>query len=144
LYFLGDQKRREFITKKCSRQLGSHHTIDHENVFQDVMALFAQDEVLDECSLRIKFATEMGYDCGGVCRGMFSAYWNEAYQQFFDGSTLLVPALHPSVNMSALPSLETILSHISFVQFSANTNRFSCTCFYSLDFSSQNLQKYSN
>ena len=75
------------------------------------MALFAQDEVLDECSFRIKFATEMGYDCGGVCRDMFSAYWNEAYQQFFDGSTLLVPALHPSVNMSALPSLEAFLSH---------------------------------
>ena len=77
------------------------------------MALFTQDEVLDEYPLRIKFAGEMGFDCGGVFRDniMFSAYRNEAYQQYFDGSTLLVPALHPSVNMSALPCLGTILSH---------------------------------
>ena len=75
------------------------------------MDLFAQDETLDEFPLRIKFAGEMGYDCGGVCRDMLSAYWDEAYQQFFDGSTLLVPALHPSVDMSALPCLGTVLSH---------------------------------
>ena len=75
------------------------------------MALFAQDEVLEEYPLRIKFAGEMGYDYGGICRDMFSAYWDEAYQQFFDGSTLLVPALHPSVDMSALPRLGTVLSH---------------------------------
>lgn len=75
------------------------------------MALFAQDGVLDEYPLQIKFAGEMGYDCGGICRDMFSAYWNEAYQKFFDGSMLLVPALHPSVDMSSLPCLGTILSH---------------------------------
>ena len=108
MYFVADHKRREFVTKKCSRQLGLPHTIDRNNVFKDVMALFAQDEVLEE---RIKFAGEMGYDCGGICRDMFSAYWDEAYQQFFDGSTLLVPALHPSVDISALPRLGTVLSH---------------------------------
>ena len=93
------------------KQQGLPHTIDRKNVFQDVMGLFAQDEVLDEYPLRIKFNGELGYDCGGVCRDMFSAYWDEAYQLFFDGSSLLVPALHLNVNMSALPCLGTVLSH---------------------------------
>ena len=30
---------------------------------------------------------------------------------FLDGSALLVPALHSNIDMSVLPSLETVLSH---------------------------------
>ena len=42
---------------------------------------------------------------------MFSAYWEEAYKLFFDGSALLAPALHSNIDMSVLPSLGTVLSH---------------------------------
>ena len=111
LYFVADYKRREFVIKKCMKQQGLPHTMDCKNVFQDVMGLFAQDEVLDEYPLRIKFNGELGYDCDGVCRDMFSAYWDEACQLFFNGSSLLVPALHFNVNMSALLRLGTVLSH---------------------------------
>ena len=41
----------------------------------------------------------------------FSGFWNEAYKLFFDGSSLLVPVLHPNVDMLSLPKLGTILSH---------------------------------
>ena len=42
---------------------------------------------------------------------MFSGFWEAAYQKAFDGSTLLVPAVHPQVDMSTFPLLGTILSH---------------------------------
>ena len=75
------------------------------------MALFSKDEVLQEYPLKIKFVNEIAYDGGGVCRDMFSGFWNEAYKLFFDGSSLLVPVLHPNVDMLSLPKLGTILSH---------------------------------
>ena len=80
-------------------------------MFKDVNDLFEQDGILNKYPLRIKFNGEKAFDYGGVCRDMFSAYWNEDYKQFFDGSALLIPVLHPSVDMSVLPSLGTVLSH---------------------------------
>ena len=80
-------------------------------MFNDVNNLFEEDGILNEYPLRIKFNNEKAFDCGGVCRDMFSAYWEEAYSQFFDGSALLTPVLHPGVDMSVLPSLGTVLSH---------------------------------
>jgi len=52
--------------------------------------------------IRIKHATEMAYDLGGVCCEMYSALWEEAYKRYFDGSTLLTP------DMQSLPKLGVI------------------------------------
>ena len=59
----------------------------------------------------IKFRGEAGFDSGGVCRDMFSAYWEHAYQQYFDGNSLLVPVLHPESDMESFPKLGLVLSH---------------------------------
>ena len=32
---------------------------------------------------------------------MFSAFWEEAYRQFFDGSTLLMPCMHANTDMAS-------------------------------------------
>ena len=77
----------------------------------EVMELLSNDEVLAEFPLRIKFAGELAFDSGGVCWDMFSAYWEEAYKHFFDGSSLLTPVLHPHVDMSVLPQVGAVLSH---------------------------------
>ena len=42
---------------------------------------------------------------------MLSVFWEEAYVRFFEGSSLLVPTVHPNVDMSLLPKLGLILSH---------------------------------
>lgn len=39
------------------------------------------------------------------------ASWEEAYLKFFDGSSLLTPALHATIDMTRLPLLGNILSH---------------------------------
>ena len=45
-------------------------------------------------------------DCGGVSRDMISGFWEVAYRNLFDGSSLLTPTIDPNMNESAdLPSV---------------------------------------
>ena len=67
--------------------------------------------MLQKFPLRIRFVNEMAIDSGGVCRDLFSVFWEEAYLKFFDGSSLLSPAMHASVDMASLPALGKTLSH---------------------------------
>ena len=76
-----------------------------------MFTLLSNDEILEEYPLKIRFSNEVAIDTGGVCRDMFSGFWEDAYSRFFDGSTLLTPALHANVDMSLLPQLGRILSH---------------------------------
>ena len=88
-----DQRRNSFNVQKHFQPPLLPHFIDRTKIYHDVMALFSKD------------------DGGGVCRDMFLGFWNEAYKLFFDGSSLLVPVLHPNVDMLSLPKLGAILSH---------------------------------
>ena len=38
-------------------------------------------------------------DIGGVCRDAFSAFYDTAFEKYFDGSSLLTPAIHPGTDM---------------------------------------------
>ena len=42
---------------------------------------------------------------------MFSGFWSCAFEKFIDGSGSLVPATHPTVDMSVFPILGKSLSH---------------------------------
>ena len=85
--------------------------VNRKKIFNQVIDLFSDDCILKEQSLYIKFEGEIAVDSGGVQRDMLSAFWEEAYVHFFDGSSLLVPTIHPNVDMSLLPKLGLILSH---------------------------------
>ena len=85
--------------------------VNRGNIFNQVIDLFSDDYFLKEYPLYIKFEGEIAVDSGGVQRDMLSAFWEEAYIHFFDGSSLLVPTVHPNVDMSLLPKLGLILSH---------------------------------
>ena len=71
----------------------------------------SRESALSEYPLRIKFDGEIGFDSGGVCRDMFSAYWEEAFKTFFGGNSVLTPVIHPAIDMLSLPSLGLVLSH---------------------------------
>ena len=58
----------------------------------------------------IKFMGEKAVDTGGVCRDMFSAFWNKAYDKAFDGVNALIPAVHPQVDMALFPLPHGFLS----------------------------------
>ena len=90
--------------------IGIAHSIHHSNLYDEVLKLFEKPEVLNHYPLRISFVGEMAVD-GGVCRDMLSGFWEEAYYQLFDGSTLLTPVVHAQSNMSTFATLGRILSH---------------------------------
>lgn len=67
--------------------------------------------ILNEFPFRVSFDDENAVDSGGVARDMFSGFWSCAFEKFFDGSGSLVPATHPTIDMSVFPMLGNILSH---------------------------------
>lgn len=48
---------------------------------------------------------ESGIDDGGITRDMYAAFWEKAYNDWFDGATLLVPLIHPATDLSVFPTL---------------------------------------
>ena len=107
---LADAKRRQFASDK-SKEPSIAHVVNRRKIFNQVIDLFSDDAILKEYPLYIKFEGEIAVDSGGVQRDMLSAFWEEVYVHFFDGSSLLVPTVHPNVDMSLLPKLGLILSH---------------------------------
>lgn len=95
----------------CPTRTDVAHVVERRNLYEDVQVLFSDQKVLEEFPLRIKFANEPAFDTGGVCRDLFSGFWEEAYLRFFDGSSLVTPVVHANVDMASLPMLGRILSH---------------------------------
>ena len=106
-----DDNRIAFVHSVCTIRNGKIHEVTRREAFSEVPSLLLMNGVLNEFPLRVRFQGEMGYDVGGVCRDMFSCFWEESFKRLFDGSSLLVPVLHPHVDMSVLPRIGMILSH---------------------------------
>ena len=115
---------------------GDLRVVDRSTIFASVIDLYSKGDIINECSLQIKFASEMVIDAGGVTRELFSAFWEQAYQLLFEGATLLIPLLHPQSDTY------TGKNNITWIPFkwifasthsTTVTNRNSCgsKCFYS-------------
>ncbi len=100
-----------YVQQQCTLKTTSFHTIRRQNVLEDLNSLLSVDNVLSEYPLQIKFHGELGFDSGGVCRDMFSAYWEEVYSHYFDGNSVLTPMIHPGINLGVLPMIGCALSH---------------------------------
>lgn len=53
---------------------GRAHLIDRTKVYEEVINLYQNDEILKEFPIYIKFKGEVAIDHGGVHRDMFSAF----------------------------------------------------------------------
>ena len=93
----------------CSKRTGSFHEVSRREAYSEVPQLLGK--AIDEFPLQVRFKGEAGFDTGGVCREMFTCFWEAAYKCAFDGSSLLLPVLHPHLDMSMLPHMGLILSH---------------------------------
>ena len=87
------------------------HQIHRSNIYEEVITLFSESQIMYEYPLRISFVGEQAVDTGGVLRDMLSAFWEEAYLKHFDGAGLLTPIVHAQIDLSALPILGSVLSH---------------------------------
>lgn len=97
--------------------LDTHHgrtrPFRRENIYSDVIETYQDNitDILEEYPFRVRYEKERAIDTGGVCRDLFSAFWEEAYLKNFDGETLIVPAIHPNTDMASFPILGTVLAH---------------------------------
>ncbi len=82
-------------------------------MFEDTISLYQnqRQRLLKEYPFRVCFKGENGLDVGGVARDMFSAFYEAAYECFFDGSSQLRPAVFPEMDKSSLSTFGFVLSH---------------------------------
>ncbi len=108
-----DSVRLSFNMDTLDTHHGLPRPIKRDNVYCDVLETYEENllAVLDEFPFRIRYENEQAYDTGGVCRDMFSAFWEEVYLRHFDGERLLVPAVRPGMDISKFKLLGTILAH---------------------------------
>lgn len=105
-----EEERDHFMSSMCSSS-GPPHEINRGDLFNNVLHLFASDDITKEYPLRIRFKGELAIDTGGVMRDMVSAFWEIAYEKCCDGDSLLVPLIHPGSDTSMFTKLGRILSH---------------------------------
>ena len=110
---LVDDKRCQFNMDELETHAGLPHEINRSCLYDDVIDLYTKSTatIIQEFPFRVTFTGEKAVDTGGVCRDMFSAFWDDAYLKSFDGGIVLTPAMHPGVSMNVFPILGTIISH---------------------------------
>ena len=69
--------------KSINAVTGMEHFIYHATVYEDVIHLYRNDQILKECPIYIEFAGEMAVDYGGVVE-----YRETCMQHFGKGLTV--------------------------------------------------------
>ena len=101
----------EYLKSINASNIGTEHFINRAAVYEDVINLYHDGEILKECPIYIEYIGEMAVDYGGVQRDMFSAFWEKAYSALFEGASLLTPMFHPEMDLTLFNVVGRILSH---------------------------------
>ncbi len=67
--------------------------------------------ITEQYPLQMSFINELAIDLGGVSRDIVTGFWLHAYEKLFDGSTVYVPVVNPSTDLSQLEVIGKLLSH---------------------------------
>ena len=116
-HFTVNTCRESFMIDKLDTHQGLPRCIHRDSVYSDVIQMYQKnlEEIMKEFPFRVEFFNERAIDTGGVCRDLYSCFWEQAYIKHFDGDKLLVPAVHANSEISVFPILGTILAHGYFV-----------------------------
>ena len=86
--------------------------VHRSSLYKETIDLYINNAtVVHQMPLKVHFHGEQGVDTGGLGRDLFSAFWEIAYRELFEGCSLLVPAVHAHIDMQTLPVLGKIISH---------------------------------
>ena len=93
------------------------YKVVREKIFESVVNIYQSNinSIVTEYPFQVQFDGEKAVDMGGVSRDMFTAFFEEGYQKLFDGSTLLMPAVHPNIELSTLSIFGSVMSHAYMV-----------------------------
>ena len=73
--------------------IGPTHPLRRMHIYDDMIDLFDNPDIVMQHPFRVCFEGEMGVDTGGLTREAFSAFWEKAYFKHFDGCPLLKPVM---------------------------------------------------
>jgi len=82
-----------------------HHGFDRpvcrNDLYNDVIQMYNNNfsSMIKEFPFQISFVLEQAVDTGGVCRDLYSTFWDIVYVKHFDGERLLVPAVNPNTDL---------------------------------------------
>ena len=99
------------MKSSCKIDSSLQYTVKREAVYCCLLQLYKSQTILEYFPLQFQFENELAVDEGGVCRDVFSAFWEVAFQEQFDGTSLLSPVNHSGIDFEALPLIGTIMSH---------------------------------
>ena len=85
-HFTEEVRRNKFMGCICCRPC--IHSVSRSTLFEDIVQLYAEENICLEHPMNMKFVGEQAVDCGGVSRDMVSGFWEVAYIKSFDGSRL--------------------------------------------------------
>ncbi len=115
IVIIAESERKKFVGM-LEGQEEVVYTISRESLFSDLLSLYtAGDKVGFRCPFRFSLTDERAVDAGGVTKDVFSSFFEETYVCFFDGTCLLHPAIHASLDMSTFSILGGIISHAYLV-----------------------------
>lgn len=109
-YLYYTEERMKYM-EQIQAEFGKEHCIERRKVYQDVLDLYRENEIVNECPIYITFKGERAVDNGGVQRDMLSSFWEVAYNTLFEGANLLTPMIHPQTDLDVFPIIGRILSH---------------------------------
>ena len=69
--------------------------VSRPSVFEDLLKYY-EDDTMADSTIQVTFNNEKGQDYGGLTQDVFSAFWEQAFQKFFDGEVVKVPFVAPS------------------------------------------------
>ena len=67
-----------------------------------------ENETVTSSRIHVTFNNEIGEDHGGLTQDLFSAFWDQAFEKFFDGDVVKVPFVPPSDLQSVRGTFETM------------------------------------
>lgn len=111
-FYLAKEERISFLTSP-NPEPGMVHSVRRSHIYDDVIKLYTEmcSVLVNEYPFFVQFCDELAVDTGGVTRDMFSAFFDDLYLRLFDGSSLLYPAVHASIDVNDFTIIGSILSH---------------------------------
>ena len=111
MFIIVAESVREKFVRDNFTPVDEPRCVRRSHLYDDVIKVFMDEQITVEYPLLIKFEGERALDHGGVSRDMLSGFWEEVYQEVFDGCRLLTPVIHPQVDMKVFAIIGRILSH---------------------------------
>ena len=110
-------KRIQFTEALTSKE-SDPYVIRRSRVYEDVVSLYRTHSavVLFDKSFSVEYAGEKAIDAGGVTRDVFSAFWESAYLEKFDGGGVLTPEMSPHDDPVVFSVLGSIPGHCQCFQ----------------------------